>query len=179
MDLARSVSQRAKSPRRGDSQVGAVTSVCLLGDDDVDLRFELLSRDTSREALSTYDLEQPFVNAVGLETVSLGAAVSLLNDLNWYVVRFAEAAWVRDPSVSETEWLSRSLAEAVRADEVGPEETGEYCRIYGLERDDPTAPGRLVEPLYARRTDDELPEYDLREVEETVVVRVTSSEFDA
>jgi len=156
-----------------------VTSVCLLGTEDVDLRFELLSRETSREALSTYDLEQPFLNAVGLETVSLGAAVSLLNDLNWYVVRFAEEAWMRDPSVSESEWLSRSLAEAVRADDVAPADTDEYCRIYGLERDDVEAPGRLVEPLYARRTEEGLPEYDLRDVEETVVVRVSEAEFDA
>ena len=155
-----------------------MTRVCLLGDEEHDLRFELLSRDTAREALSTYDLDQPFENAVGLETVSLGAAVSLLNDLNWYVVRFAEDAIVLDASVSETEWLSRSLAEAVRSDEVRPEETAEYCTIYGLERDAPSAPARLVEPLYARRTDDGLPEYDLRDVDETVVVRVTAAEFD-
>jgi hypothetical protein len=155
-----------------------VTRVCLLGDDEHDLRFELLSRDTSREALSTYDLGQPFANAVGLETVSLGASVSLLNDLNWYVVRFADAAFVLEPSVSETEWLSRSLAEAVRNDEVAPEETAEYCTIYGLEREAPSDPGELVEPLYARRTDDGLPEYDLRDVEETIVVRVTAEEFD-
>jgi len=156
-----------------------VTRVCLLGDEDHDLRFELLSRNTSREALSTYDLDQPFANAVGLETVSLGAAVSLLNDLNWYVVRFADAAFVLDPSISETEWLSRSLAEAVRSDDVAPAETAEYCTIYGLERDGPSEPGTLVEPLYARRTDDGLPAYDLRDVEETVVVRVAEAEFDA
>ncbi|GAB3679870.1 DUF5804 family protein [Salinarchaeum chitinilyticum] len=156
-----------------------MTRVCLLGSEEHDLRFELLSRETSREALSTYDLNQPFANAVGLETVSLGAAVSLLNDLNWYVVRFADDAFVLDSSVSETEWLSRSLAEAVRADEVLPEETAEYCTIYGLEREAPSDPGTLVEPLYARRTDDGLPEYDLRDVDETVVVRVAESEFDA
>ena len=156
-----------------------MTSVCLLGDEDVDLRFELLSRETSRAALSTYDLETPFENAVGLQTVSLGAAVSLLNDLNWYVVRFADEAIVRDPSVSESEWLSRSLAEAVRNDRVEPDETGEYLRIYGLEQPSPARPGTLVEPLYVRRTDGALPEYALRDVEETVVVRVTESEFDA
>lgn len=156
-----------------------MTRVCLLGDDDHDVRFELLSRDTSREALATYDLEEPFENAIGLETVSLGAAVSLLNDLNWYVVRFAEAAWVLDPSVNETEWLSRPLAEAVRNDHVVPEATGEYLRIYGLERQSPADPGRVVEPLYARRTGGDLPRYDLRDVDETVVVRVTEEEFDA
>jgi len=38
---------------------------------------------------------------------------------------------------------------------------------------------RLVEPLYVRRTDRDLPEYDLRDVDETVVVRVSESEFEA
>lgn len=148
-----------------------VTRVCLLGTDDVDLRFELLSRETSREALATYDLSEPFENAVAVETVSLGAAVALLNDLNWYLVRFADEALVLDPSVSETEWLSRDLATAVRNGAVDPDETGEYLKIYGVED------GRLVEPLYVRRTEGEHPEYDLRDVEETVVVRVGRDEF--
>jgi len=148
-----------------------VTRVCLVGADDIDLRFELLSRETAREALSTYDLGQPYENTLALSTVSVGAAVSLLNDLNWYLVRYADAALVRDPSVSETEWLSRDLAEAVRNDDVTPAETDEYLRLYGV--DD----GRLVEPLFVRRTDGQVPEYDLREVEETVTVRVTEAEF--
>lgn len=149
-----------------------VTRVCLVGGDDVDLRFELLSRETSREALATYDLSEPFENAVAVETVSLGAAVALLNDLNWYLVRFADEALVLDPSVSEAEWLSRDLATAVRNGAVDPDETGEYLKLYGVED------GRLVEPLYVRRTEGEHPEYDLREVEETVVVRVAPDEFD-
>ncbi|WP_135822640.1 DUF5804 family protein [Halostella litorea] len=148
-----------------------MTRVCLVGADDVDLRFELLSRETAREALSTYDLTQPYENTLALSTVSVGAAVSLLNDLNWYLVRYADAALVRDPSVSETEWLSRDLAEAVRNDEVTPEETDEFLRLYGVDG------GRLVEPLFVRRTDGEVPEYDLRDVEETVAVRVTEGEF--
>ncbi|WP_121821498.1 DUF5804 family protein [Halostella salina] len=148
-----------------------MTRVCLVGADDVDLRFELLSRETAREALSTYDLSQPYENTLALSTVSVGAAVSLLNDLNWYLVRYADAALVRDPSVSETEWLSRDLAEAVRNDDVTPADTDEYLRLYGVDE------GRLVEPLFVRRTDGEVPEYDLREVEETVTVRVTEAEF--
>ena len=148
-----------------------MTRVCLVGADDVDLRFELLSRETAREALSTYDLTQPYENTLALSTVSVGAAVALLNDLNWYLVRYADAALVRDPSVSETEWLSRELAEAVRNDEVTPAETDEYLRLYGVED------GRLVEPLFVRRTDGEVSEYDLRDVEETVAVRVTEGEF--
>jgi hypothetical protein len=149
-----------------------VTRVCLVGAEDVDLRFELLSRETSREALATYDIEQPFENTVAVDTVSLGAAVALLNDLNWYLVRFADEALLLDPSVSETEWLSRDLATAVRNGDVDSDGTGEFLKIYGV--DD----GRLVEPLYVRRTAGEHPEYDLRDVDDTVVVRVDPDEFD-
>lgn len=148
-----------------------MTRVCLVGAEAVDLRYELLSRETSRAALSTYRLSEPFANSLALDTVSLGAAVSLLNDLNWYLVRFVEHAFVREPSISETEWLSRGLATAVRDREVPPEETDRLVCIFGVEED------RLVEPLYARRVDGELPDYDLRAVEETVVVRVSEAAF--
>jgi len=153
--------------------VAGVTRVCIVGDPEVDLRRELLSRETAREALSTYDLSAPFENAVAVETVSLGAAVALLNDLNWYLVRFADEAFVLDPSVSESEWLSRDLAERVRDGDVPPEETDVYLKLYGLED------GELVEPLFVQRTDGEVPEYDLRDVEETVVVRISADEFGA
>jgi len=156
-----------------------VTRVCLVGDDDVDLRFELLSRETARDALSTYDLDQPYENTIALETVSIGTAVSLLNDLNWYLVRCTDAAWVREPSIDDQEWLSRELATAVRNDQIAPERTGQLLSIYGVERESPADAGRLVEPLYVRRTDGTVPEYDLRDVDETVVVRVTESEFEA
>ena len=173
--------------------------VCLLGDDDVNLRYELLSRETAREALATYDLRQPFANSVAVETVSLGAAVALLNDLNWYLVRFADSSLVLEPSVSEVEWLSRELATALRDDRVDPEESGRFLTVYGVVRDeggdgdegpadDPGGEGaggaggpdrRLVDPMFVTRTGPDLPEYDLREVEETVVVRVTEAEFGA
>ncbi|HMB50646.1 DUF5804 family protein [Natronoarchaeum rubrum] len=203
-----------------------MTRVCLVGSPDVVLRYELLSRETAREALSTYDLSEPFENAISLETVSVGAAVSLLNDLNWYLTRFVDTAFVREPSIDADEWLSRELAEAVRNDRVDPAETGTYLKIYGVVSEDDgapepagpgasgdrsgaaaaegassadaadagaadagaatepsagavqTGPGKLVEPLYVRRTDGSVPEYDLRDVEETVVVRVTESEFE-
>ncbi len=148
-----------------------MTRVCLVGSDDVDLRYELLSRETSRAALSTYDLSQPFDNSVALDTVSLGAAVSLLNDLNWYLVRFTDAQLISEPSISETEWLSRALATDVRDRELPPEETDQLVQVFGVED------GRLVEPMYARRVGDEIPDYDLREVDETVVVRVSAAEF--
>jgi len=150
-----------------------VTRVCVVGSEDVNLRYELLSRETSRAALATYDLDEPFENSVAVDTVSLGAAVSLLNDLNWYLVRFADRALVRDPSIDADEWLSRDLAGAVRDGRLGPGETDEYVAVFGVDE------GRLVEPMYASRIDGGLPEYDLRDVTETVVVRLTSAEFDA
>ena len=148
-----------------------MTQVCLVGADDVDLRYELLSRETARAALATYDLHEPFANTVAVDTVSLGAAVSLLNDLNWYLVRFADRALVREPSISTGEWLSRDLAERVRDGDVPPEETNVYLQVYGLDDDE------LVEPMYATRVDGQVPEYDLRDVDETLVVRVTEDEF--
>ena len=180
-----------------------MTRVCLIGNDDCNLQYELLSRETSREALSTYALTRPFENAIALRTVSVGAAISLLNDLNWYLTRFVDEALVQEPSISDEEWLSRSLAEQLRNGAVEPDETAEFCKIYGLERvgdidtdseDEPESastdeddssetdrtrsdlPSRLVEPLYVRRTGGELPEYDLRDVDETLVVRLTEAE---
>lgn len=151
-----------------------MTRVCLVGSDGVNLRYELVSRETARDALATYDLTEPFDNTVGLETISLGSAVSLLNDLNWYLVRFADAALVMEPSVSEDEWLSRELAAAIRDDEVSPEESGRFLKLYGV-----TAENKLVEPMFVARTGRELPDYDLRDVEETLAVRVTEAEFGA
>ncbi|SFB94436.1 hypothetical protein SAMN05444422_103175 [Halobiforma haloterrestris] len=196
-----------------------MTRVCLIGNDDVNLQYELLSRETSREALATYDLRRPFENSLAVRTVSVGAAVTLLNDLQWYLTRFVDAALVQEPSISDEEWLSRSLATDLRNGDVEPHETGEFCKVYGLERvdrgetnpsppetganvpvdrgaeadgdgdgdgnggddsedsDEADATLRLVEPLYVRRTDGDLPAYDLRDVEETLVVRLTESEY--
>jgi hypothetical protein len=148
-----------------------VTTVCIVGKQDVDLRFELLSRETAREALSTYEVSIPWENTIAVESVSLGGAVSLLNDLNWYLVRFAETAFVKEPSINEDEWLSRELAERVRDNEIRPKNTGESLVIYGVSE------GELVEPMYVTRREGGIPEYDLREVEETVVVRVVEEEF--
>ena len=148
-----------------------MTRVCLLGDPDVNLTYELLSRETARDALATYDIEEPFANSLAVDTVSLGAAVALLNDLNWYLVRFVDEALVREPSISTDEWLSRDLAREVRDGAVPPEETDQRLKLFGL------VDGRPVEPLYVRRKQGETPEYDLRDVEETVVVRVSESEF--
>ncbi|MFB6081988.1 MAG: DUF5804 family protein [Halanaeroarchaeum sp.] len=148
-----------------------MTRVCLVGDEDVALKADLLAYETARSALAPYDLEEPFANAIALNTMSLGAAVSLLNDLNWYLVRLVSESLVLDRSISETEWLSRDLATAVRNEAVTAEETATYCKVFGL------VDGALVEPMYVTRTGGDLPEYDLRDVEETVVVRVTEDEF--
>ena len=148
-----------------------MTRVCLIGSDESDLRYQLLSRETARAALATYDLSQPFDNSIALETVSLGAAVALLNDLNWYLVRFVDHALVKEPSISDNEWLSRALATQVRDRELPPEETDQRLRVFGVDGD------RLIEPMYVSRVDGEIPDYDLRDVEKTVVVRVSDDEF--
>lgn len=152
-----------------------MTRVCLVGEDDVELRYELLTHETAREVLETYDLAAPFENTVAVETISLGGAVSFLNDLEWYRRRFVEDALVLEPSISEEEWLSRDLALAVRDDELDPDETGRLLKVYGVEAADDCR--RLVEPMYVARTGPELPAYDLREVLDTLVVRVTEAEF--
>jgi len=148
-----------------------VTDVLVLGSDDADLRLDLFDYETARRALATYDVRSPYANTVAVDTVSLGGAVSLLNDLNWYLVRLADAAFVREPSVSETEWLSRDLAAKVRDGDVRAAETDAHLKVYGV------ADGALVEPMYVTRTQGEHPEYDLREVDETFTVRVSGDEF--
>lgn len=148
-----------------------MTRVCLIGASDVNLRYELLSRETARAALATYDLREPFENCVAVDTVSLGAAVSLMNDLNWYLVRYVDGALVLEPSVSADEWLSRGLAAEIRDGDTTPRETGGLLKVYGV------ADGRLVEPMFVTRVGESIPDYDLRDVEETVVVRVTEEEF--
>jgi hypothetical protein len=171
-----------------------MTRVCLVGSDGYDIRSALFSRETARDALSTYRLDQPYANTLSLETISLGAAVSLLNDLNWYLIRYTDAAIVFESSISESEWLSRDLAHAIRDGEIDPEESGRYLMVYGVEEpgdtDDEERPqpqqhqnqhqqqhSRLVEPMFVTRTGETLPEYDLRDVDETFVVRVTGEEF--
>jgi len=197
-----------------------MTRVCLVGEEDLQLPYELLSRETARDALAAYDLREPYHSSVAVETVSLGAAVALLNDLDWYLARFVTEAMVLEPSVSETEWLSRDLATDIRDGVCEPGETGRLLKLYGLqypgsgaestgENNDGTGdaasgdtvtesnggdavtgsgPGggdaetdapRLVEPMFVARTGGGLPEYDLREVEETLLVRVTEDEFES
>lgn len=151
----------------GDRPIMA--QVCLLGNPESDLRYELLSRETAREALATYDLREPYANSLALDTVSIGAAVSLLNDLNWYLVRFVRTSLVQSDSVSETEWLSRDLATAIRDGEVAPDETGTFLKVYGVEE------GEVEDPAFVEREGEWTPERE--GYDEVLVVRVTEDEF--
>lgn len=155
-----------------------MTRVCLLGSPDATLPGDLLAYETARQALSAYELDSPFADTVGFETVSLGAAVSMLNDLDWYLRRLVADAMVLEPSVSRSEWLSRGLATRIRNTQVPVGETGQFLKIYGVEERE-TGPPALVEPLFARRSGPEPPGYDLRDVTDTVVIRITPDEFDA
>ena len=149
-----------------------MTEVCLRGTDQRSVQEALLEYETARSALSPYDITEPFENTLAVKTVSLGAAISLLNDLSWYLARTTGEVLLRDPSVSPAEWLSRDLATAIRNGDIPPEETGVYLKVYG--EDD----GRLVEPMYVTRRNGAIPEYDLADVSNTVVVRVSESEFE-
>lgn len=146
-----------------------MTRVRILGKEGVDVRGELLTSETSREALSTYDfLETRIENAVVVETATLGGALALLNDLDWYLTRYANASEVLEPSVSEQEWLSRSLAEGVYEGKIDADETDEFYVVRGV------CDGDVLQPLYSR---DEPAEYDLAETDLVTVTRVEESEF--
>lgn len=148
-----------------------MTRVCMIGRADVDLRAELLDRETAQRALQSYDVVSPWNNTVAVTTISLGAAVSLLNDLNWYLVRFAMDAMIKDESISDEEWVSRALGERIRRKEIAPSDTDRLLKIYGIED------GALVEPMYVQRIGETTPDYDLRTVDGTLRCRITEAEF--
>lgn len=146
-----------------------MTRVRILGKDGYDLRGELLASETSREALATYDfLDTRIENALVVETATLGGALALLNDLDWYLTRYARAAEVLEPSVSDDEWLSRRLAERLYESRVEPEETREFYLVRGVKD------GQVLQPLYSRS---EPAEYDLADVDSVTVTRVDETEF--
>lgn len=150
-----------------------MTRVCLVEDDDSSLPLDLYGYDTARHALATYDITEPWDNTVVLDTVSLGAAVSLLNDLNWYLARLTSDAFVQDPSVSRHEWLSRPLAREIRDGNVSPDDPVNRLKVYGVEN------GRLVDPTNVLRGSGGDGDYERSEYDDTVVVRVTQDEFFA
>mgnify|MGYP006926871266 CR=1 FL=1 len=146
-----------------------MTRVRILGKDGYDIRGELLSSETSREALATYDLiDSPIKNAVVVETATLGGALALLNDLDWYLTRYARASEVLEPSVSEDEWLSRRLAERVYESRIDADETAEFYVVRGVED------GEVLDPLYSRN---QPAEYDLAEVDFVTTTRIDETEF--
>ncbi len=149
-----------------------MTAVCFRGKPDLNVRNALLGYETARSALSPYEITEPFENTIAVDTVSLGAAISLLNDLSWYLARTTEGVMLKDPSVSPTEWLSRELATAVRSGTIEPADTGTYLKVYGVKE------GALIEPMFVTRRDGAVPKYDLADVSDTVVLRVTESEFE-
>lgn len=156
-----------------------MTRVCLVGSTDCDLHTELFSRETARDALSTYRLEQPYANTLALETIGLGSAVSLLNDLNWYLVRFTERSLVLEPSLSESEWLSRALATDIRENEIDPENCGTYLMVFDVESADENGePPRLGEPSFVSRPDEDTA-VGGDNATERMVVRITESEYEA
>ncbi len=120
-----------------------MTEVVLVGEETV--RGDLFAFENARRALSAYDLRSPYRNALALDTVSLGAAVSLLNDLGWYLARATDDAFVREPSVDSEEYLSKGVAEAIRDERQSTETLGEWLKVYEL------ADGKLVDPdIYPR-----------------------------
>ncbi|MFB6119583.1 MAG: DUF5804 family protein [Halobacteriaceae archaeon] len=139
-----------------------MTEVLIVGTEEAVLPGDLLAYETARTALAPYEIREPFANAVAVETISLGMAVSLLNDLDWYLSRVADAALVREPSVHEDEWLTRALAEGIRDGAIDPEETGDRVLLYRVED------GRLRLDTEATRPEGRQPWG-----EDTVVVRVT------
>jgi len=149
-----------------------VTTVCFVTAPGTDPRDSLLQFETARQALSPYEITEPYANAICIETVSLGAAIALLDDLAWYLRRSIDEAIIREPSVSEAEWLSKELAVDLRNERRKPADTHDFVKIFGIDDDN------LVEPMYAeRREDGTLPGYDLREVDETLVVRISDRAF--
>lgn len=155
-----------------------MTKVGLIGKENATLPEDLLAYETARDALSSYPITEPYENTIVVETISLGAAVSLLNDLNWFLIRLVQDAIVLEPSVSETEWLSRDIATAIRNSSIEPDESREFLKIYGILTES-EGPPALVDPMFTRRIDDSLPEYDLRDVSDTLLIRVTATEFSS
>lgn len=155
-----------------------MTTVGLIGNETADLPGDLLAYETAHDALSSYVITEPYDNTLVVETISLGAAVSLLNDLEWFLIRLVEDAIVLEPSVSDTEWLSRDIATEIRNSDLDPPESREFLKIYGVltESDGPPS---LVDPMFTRRIDGSVPDYDLREVTETLVIRVTAADFSS
>ncbi len=106
-----------------------------------------LSRDRT-DALATYDL-QDRVRFRRRRTVSLEAAVTLLNDLNWYLVRFADAAFVRTRLICRDGVALSKPRRSARDDDIAPEETGRFLK--GTASSTRTGPATLTMKPDGRR----------------------------
>lgn len=155
-----------------------MTKVGFIGKENATLPGDLLAYETARDALSSYPITEPYENTLVVETISLGAAVSLLNDLDWFLIRLVEDAIVLEPSVSDAEWLSRDIATAIRNSSLEPAESREFLKIYGI-LTETDGSSKLVDPMFTRRIDGSLPDYDLRDVSDTLLIRVTATEFSS
>ena len=152
-----------------------MTEVRLIGTEPVDLFNTLMEHEVSRNALSPYSLTIPFENSIDITTISLGAAVSLLNDLNWYLSRYVKEALVLEPSVHKKEWLSRQLATAIRNEEIHPRNSKKFHKIYCLLSSNETL--KLTRPISTTR--DELSTLDFLQPDPNfrITIRLLESEF--
>ena len=146
-----------------------MTKLRFVGKPEHNLRYELFSSETSKEALSTYEfLDTEIDNTLEIETGSLGSTLALLNDLSWYLRRYTQYVDLLEPSISEQEWISRQLAAKIYSREIEKNQTSRYYRITGIKN------GELLEPLYVR---DSPTEYDLHEKDSQIVTRIAEEEF--
>tara|TARA_B100000809_G_C14969330_1_gene470304 strand:- start:118 stop:582 length:465 start_codon:yes stop_codon:yes gene_type:complete len=152
-----------------------VTEVRLIGTEHVDLFETLMEYEVSRNALSPYSIIIPFENSIDLTTISLGAAVSLLNDLSWYLSRYVKEALVLEPSIHKKEWLSRQLATAIRNEEIRPRNSKKFLKIYCLSRSEETL--KLTRPIFTTR--EELLTLNLPHADPSsqIIIRLLDSEF--
>ena len=152
-----------------------MTEVCLIGTEHVDLFNTLMEHEVSRNALSPYSITIPFENSINLTTISLGAAVSLLNDLSWYLSRYVKEALVLEPSIHKKEWLSRQLATAIRNEEIRPRTSKKFLKIYYLSRSEEIL--KLTRPIFTTR--EELSTLDPPHTDSSsqIIIRLLDSEF--
>ena len=152
-----------------------MTEVRLIGIEHIDLLGTLMEHEVSRNALSPYSIISPFENSIDLTTISLGAAVSLLNDLSWYLSRYVKEALVLEPSVHKKEWLSRRLATAIRNEEIHPRNSKKFLKIYGLSQSDETL--KLTQPIFTTREELLTLDRPHADLSSQIIIRLLDSEF--
>ena len=152
-----------------------MTEVRLIGMGHIDLLPILMEHEVSRNALSPYDLTIPFENSIDLTTISIGAAVSLLNDLNWYLSRYVEEALIREPSIHKKEWISRKLAVAIRNEKIRPRNSNKFLKIYSTISSDNTL--KLTQPAFLTREQLATTKSTHQVSESSFYIRLLATEF--